>query len=149
MSSRLSREKLFMHVAFLYGERSSCVRAKVGVVAVREGRIVAAGYCGAPQSQPHCLDVGCDLEDDRCVRTVHAEANLVAWAARTGTPLEGCEVYCTYYPCYTCAKLIANAIGSEGCFIYNNDYHDNDERVRSVLNVIPFQAFLVMDDAAN
>lgn len=34
---------------------------------------------------------------------------MIAWAARTGTPLETTEVYCTHSPCYNCAKLLANA----------------------------------------
>lgn len=109
-SERLSRGTLFMRVAHLYGQRSSCPRADVGVVAVREGRIVAAGYCGAPSGLEHCTEVGCDIgTDGGCERSVHAEANMIAWAARTGTALEACEVYCTMSPCYNCAKLLANA----------------------------------------
>lgn len=107
---RLSRPELFMSVAALYGQRSSCSRAQVGVTATREGRIVASGYVGAPHGQPHCLDVGCELgPDGGCIRSVHAEANMIAWAARTGTPLEGTDVWCTHSPCLACAKLLINA----------------------------------------
>lgn len=109
-SERLSRPDLFMGVAELYGQRSSCPRANVGAVAVRDGRIIAAGYCGAPSGLRHCTDIGCDIgPDGGCTRSVHAEANMIAWAARTGTELEATEVYCTHQPCYNCAKLLANA----------------------------------------
>lgn len=100
---------LFMGIAEMFGRRSSCPRANVGCVATLEGRIVASGYVGAPHGQPHCLEVGCEMENDHCVRTVHAEANLVAWSARVGTSLLGTTVWCTHSPCRTCAQLLANA----------------------------------------
>jgi dCMP deaminase len=106
---RLSRPKLFMETAKLYAMRSSCLRAHVGAVAIREGRVVAAGYAGAPAGQRECMLDGCILENGKCVRSVHAEANLVSWAARTGTMLRNCEVYCTHFPCLNCAKLLHNA----------------------------------------
>jgi dCMP deaminase len=137
MQPRISRENLFMEVAHLVGERSTCKRAKVGVVATLEGRIIATGYNGAPKGMPHCLDVDCDIqmvrshalqpvirnladaqnipdrfkykEEVHCVRAVHAEANLIAWSARTGTSLLTSELYCTHQPCYTCCKLLINA----------------------------------------
>jgi dCMP deaminase len=107
--NRASRPKTFMTIARLFGQRSSCPRADVGAVAVRAGRVIATGYVGAPSGMPHCYDVGCQIENDHCIRTIHAEANLVAWAARVGTELGGSQVYCTHAPCLTCAKLLANA----------------------------------------
>ena len=107
---RLSRPDLFMRVAHLYGQRSSCSRAQVGVTATREGRIVASGYVGAPHGQPHCIDVGCLIDPDGgCYRSVHAEANMIAWAARTGVPLLDTDIWCTHSPCLPCAKLLINA----------------------------------------
>src|SRR4030095_13483856 len=120
---RLSRPELFMRVAELYAQRSSCLRARVGAVAVRDGRIVATGYVGAPSGMKHCLDVGCDIgPDGGCIRSIHAEANLVAWSARTGTTLEGTEIYCTMACCYACAKLLLQAGIDE--FVYVLDYRD-------------------------
>jgi dCMP deaminase len=120
---RASRPELFMGVAELYARRSSCLRANVGAVAIREGRIVATGYVGAPSGMPHCLDIGCEIgPDGGCTRSVHAEANLVAWSARTGTPLQDTTIYCTHAPCYACAKLLGNS-GIVG-FVYVFDYRD-------------------------
>ena len=42
-------------------------------------------------------------------RAIHAEASLIAQAARDGTPLEGSTLYVTTYPCPPCAKLVAEA----------------------------------------
>ncbi len=39
----------------------------------------------------------------------HAEARIIAAAARVGQPLEGAEMYVTDFPCPPCAKLIAGA----------------------------------------
>ena len=35
---------------------------------------------------PHCDDVGHMLENDHCIATVHAEANAIIQAAKTGPP---------------------------------------------------------------
>ncbi len=40
---------------------------------------------------------------------VHAEAGLIAQAAREGTPTAGAVMYVTDFPCPPCAKLIAGA----------------------------------------
>lgn len=117
---RLSRPELFMAVAQLYAQRSSCLRANVGAVAVRDGRIVATGYVGAPKGLPHCYEVGCELEYGHCVRTIHAEANLIAWAARVGIELLDTSIYSTHAPCRVCARLLANAGIRE--LTYNEEY---------------------------
>lgn len=39
----------------------------------------------------------------------HAEQNLIAFAARKGISTEGCDIYCTHYPCSNCAKSIIQA----------------------------------------
>jgi dCMP deaminase len=120
---RASRPELFMNIAELYAGRSSCLRANVGAVAIREGRIVATGYVGAPSGMPHCLEVGCEVgPDGGCTRSVHAEANLVAWSARTGTSLQDTEIYCTHMPCLACAKLLANS--GIASFTYQLVYRD-------------------------
>lgn len=108
-SKRLSRPLLFVEVTRLFGQRSSCPRAQVGVTAIRDGRIVASGYVGAPAGMPQCDEVGCTMLDNSCVRSIHAEANLVAWAARTGVELENTEIFCTHSPCLACAKLLIQA----------------------------------------
>jgi len=43
--------------------------------------IVATGYNGAGTSEPHCVDVGCQIFGDHCMRAIHAEQNALnsAW----------------------------------------------------------------------
>jgi dCMP deaminase len=44
-----------------------------------------------------------------CARTVHAEANAIAFAARYGISTLDAEMWCSYSPCRECAKLIISA----------------------------------------
>jgi len=121
---RISREELFMEIAGLVAMRSTCERAQVGAVVVKDKRIVATGYGGAPSGQPHCTEVGCEIgPGGGCIRTTHAEANIIAFAARNGLQLEGCDMYVTLSPCYTCAKLIINA--GIRTVIYRDEYRED------------------------
>jgi dCMP deaminase len=42
-------------------------------------------------------------------KCIHAEAHLIARAARNGTSLDGASVYVTTFPCPACAKLLVQA----------------------------------------
>lgn len=107
--ARITREEMLMEIASTVAKRGTCTRASVGAVLAVEGRIISIGYVGSPPGTPHCLDEGCILEDGGCVRTQHAEANAIAWAARMGIPTEGSTLYVTLAPCLPCAKMIVTA----------------------------------------
>jgi dCMP deaminase len=98
-----------MNLALQAATRSTCPRKHVGAVIVRDKTILSTGYNGSIRGAPHCSEVGCLMENNHCVRTVHAEANALVQAARHGVSLEGAEIYVTASPCFNCFKLIANA----------------------------------------
>lgn len=108
---RISRDQMLMRIARTVAERGTCNRASVGCVIVREGRILSMGYVGSPPGAPHCHDAGCiiDKVTGGCIRTQHAEANAIAWAARCGIAIEGASLYVTLSPCLPCAKMILTA----------------------------------------
>ena len=106
---RISWERYFMNLAIQAATRSTCPRKHVGAVIVREKSILSTGYNGSIRGAPHCTEVGCLMENDHCVRTVHAEANALVQAAHNGVRLEGAEIYVTASPCFSCFKLIVNA----------------------------------------
>jgi len=106
---RISRSNLYMGMAILVSKRGTCPRAQVGAVLVRDKRIISIGYNGAPAGQPHCLDMGCIMVDKGCVRAVHAEANVIAFAAKQGISTLDATMYVTLEPCINCAKLMINA----------------------------------------
>lgn len=82
---------------------------KVGALIIdNRGAIRAVGYNGFPRG----VDDDPGRYADRSVKlrlVAHAEANAIANAAAVGTPLDGCSLVVTKYPCHECAKLIINA----------------------------------------
>jgi dCMP deaminase len=97
-----------MGIAMSVSTRATCDRRHVGAVIVRDHVILTTGYNGSIRGLPHCDDVGHEMVDGHCVRTVHAEANAIVQAARNGVRLEGGTIYVTASPCGVCFKLIAN-----------------------------------------
>jgi dCMP deaminase len=125
MNDRPSRDQILMGTAKLFAQRSTCDRAHVGAVFSREGRILVTGYNGAPTGMPHCIHQHenvyegsshkpisvrlTDPADIAVCQAVHAEQNAIAWAARKGVRLEGCEVHVTLATCIVCARSVINA----------------------------------------
>lgn len=126
MSERADWDRYFMTIAHAVSTRATCDRKHVGCVVVLERRIVATGYNGSVPGAAHCDDVGHDMVDGHCARTVHAEANAVAQAARHGIKLAGAGVYVNTYPCWPCFKLLALAGVREVTY---DDAYRNDPRV--------------------
>jgi len=106
---RTSWDEYFMNIAQDVATRSTCDRKYVGAVIVRDRMILSTGYNGSIRGLPHCDEVGHEMENGHCVRTVHAEANAIVQAARNGVRIEAADIYVTASPCYNCFKLIANA----------------------------------------
>jgi dCMP deaminase len=122
---RVSWHEYFLNIAEQVATRSTCSRKHVGAVIVRDRTILSTGYNGSLRGAPHCDEVGHDLENDHCVRTVHAEANAVAQAAKHGIRIDQAEIYVTASPCLTCFKLLANAGITK---IYYKEFY-RDERI--------------------
>jgi len=106
-----------MKIAELVSERSTCLRRKVGAVLVKEKRILATGYNGAPTGLAHCEEVGCVREKlkipsgerHELCRGLHAEQNAILQSAYHGVSIKGSKLYITCHPCSVCAKMIINA----------------------------------------
>ena len=130
--------------------RATCDRGRCSALILKENRILASGYVSSPQGLPHCDDVGHEFQETwvfaeshpgdneefhqlesggylvkkkSCIRTIHAEQNAIAWAAREGIALKGGTLYSTLFPCQSCAKLIMQA-GIEH-IIAEYDYHSS------------------------
>ena len=139
MTPRPSWQQYFMTITRQVAERSTCTRAKVGAVIVRDKSIVATGYNGAPAGLPHCTEVGClvytsrtpagDTEEN-CFRTIHAEINAIAQAARNGSSIQDADIYITHTPCIHCLKVLINT-GIRRVF-YEHEYklHTLEELLR-------------------
>lgn len=110
---RIERKEMFLGVCKLLGRRGTCPRARVGCVIELDGRILSTGYNGSLSGEVHCDDAGCEMVDGHCVRTIHAEANALMFAARHGISVKGATLYVTGWVggcCHRCTKL-ARAAG--------------------------------------
>ncbi|MFA7384347.1 MAG: cytidine/deoxycytidylate deaminase family protein [Desulfurivibrionaceae bacterium] len=115
--TRPSWDEYFMGITEMVAQRSTCLRRKVGAILVRDKRIIATGYNGAPAKVSHCLDIGCLREQQgipsgerhELCRGLHAEQNAIIQAALHGFSIEGATLYCTNMPCTICSKMLINA----------------------------------------
>lgn len=104
---RPSRDTVFMKMSNILQNRSVCSRNKVGAMIVKDGRPISVGYNGPASGEDHCEEGSC--LGSACDISIHAEANAIAFAAKTGVPTDGCTIYTTLGPCINCAKLIVQA----------------------------------------
>lgn len=124
----------FVEMAEMVGSWSSCYQQnrQVGAVIVKNKRIIATGYNGAPSGVVSCKDKGeclrkkLNIPSGTCQETcfaVHAEQNAIAQAARLGTSVADATIYVTHQPCTICTKMIINSGIKK--VIYKYGYPDN------------------------
>jgi len=123
-------DEYFMDITRLVARRSTCLRRQVGALIVKDKKILATGYNGAPAGVRHCSETGC-LREKRGVpsgeraelcRGLHAEQNAVIQAAFHGVSIQGAVLYSTTMPCSVCMKMIINAGIQE--IVYAEGYPD-------------------------
>jgi len=128
--NRPSWDEYFMAFTKVAASRSTCLRRHVGAILVKDKRILATGYNGAPAGMKHCLEVGCLRENTsipsgtrhELCRGLHAEQNAIIQAAFHGISIKGSRLYCTNKPCVICSKMIINAGIRSVC--YEEGYED-------------------------
>ncbi|KMK76650.1 ComE operon protein 2 [Alkalihalobacillus pseudalcaliphilus] len=120
---RISWNQYFMAQSQLLSLRSTCTRLMVGATVVRDKRIIAGGYNGSVSGGDHCVDKGCYVVDNHCIRTIHAEINALLQCAKFGVPTEGAEIYVTHFPCVHCSKALIQA-GIKKVY-YDTDYKNH------------------------
>ncbi len=151
---RKSWDKYFLEILNATRKRATCDRGKSAAIIVKHNHILATGYVGSPSGIEHCDDIGHEyienyekdvLSDQiilkkHCIRTVHAEQNAICQAAKFGIAISGAKIYCTMFPCYTCAKLLINVGIAE--IIAENDYQSS-ERSKQVFNKIGIKYYII------
>ncbi len=123
-------DQYFLRIAGVVAGRSTCLRREVGALVVKDRRILATGYNGAPRGLAHCLETGCMRNEAQAqsgtshelCRGLHAEQNAIIQAAMHGVSIEGGVMYSTHQPCVLCTKMIINA-GLQAIY-YLEPYHD-------------------------
>jgi len=114
-NKRPNWDQYFINIAEKVATRSTCPRASVGAVIVRDNHILSTGYNGAPHGEPHCIEVGCLMINDHCDRTIHAETNAVVQAAKYGVNINGSTLYC-WSERYLTKERFEGIVGGE---VYN------------------------------
>lgn len=133
-----------MDIAKVVASRSTCPRKSVGAVIVRDRTILSTGYNGSIRGMPHCNDVGCIIENNHCVATVHAEVNAIVQSAKNGVVTNDANIYVTASPCWNCFKLLANA--GIRRVVYSEFYRD--DRIFEVAKQIGIELVLLSQDPA-
>ncbi len=149
-SAKLHRE--FMQVAADASVRSTDIWRRVGAVIVTkdEKTVLTATNQGEPtpfspwiEGDPrNIFNRGVAIEMSVFA---HAEAALVAEAAKRGLKLEGAKMYSTTFPCPACAKVIAHS-GIKTCY-YSEGYSVLDGKRE--LEAYGVKAVRVIDELAD
>ncbi|MDB5190080.1 MAG: deoxycytidylate deaminase [Parcubacteria group bacterium] len=105
----------FMALAEKDSEKSSDIWRHVGAAIAKDGELISVTHNTHVPSE-HMPYVNGDPRSNfhkgeylELSTAIHAEAALIAEAARKGISLEGTDMYVTVFPCPPCAKLIAYA----------------------------------------
>lgn len=144
-ASRKDWDTYFMDIAYMVATRSRCNRRHVGAVLVQGKKLLGTAYNGAPMGVEDCLEAGCMIVEEyelavvdgteqmrkkeRCIRTIHAEQNLLLFTDRIDR--EGSTVYVTDQPCWTCANMLANSGIRE--IVYHRPYPKDSEKVLALM----------------
>lgn len=147
-----NKHKLFIKMAELVADQSTCCRLNVGAVLVKDNRVISIGFNGTPTGQQHCEEHFTKVYKDHYAdkyptyadfvasrdfydlhgkwsisNELHAEQNAIAFAAKNGISTAGAAVYVTWSPCVHCAKVIVSA-GIKQIY-YLNKYDRSQEGI--------------------
>lgn len=128
--TRPTWDEYYIEMLEVIKKRSTCIRRKVAAIIVKDQRIIATGYNGAPAGLAHCEQVGCirqhrgipSGEHHELCRGIHAEQNAIIQSAIHGVSIKDSTIYITHSPCILCAKMIINAKISR--IVYVGNYPD-------------------------
>lgn len=135
--SRNDLDREFMRQAFVEGEKSADWWRQVGAVLVKDRKVILGGHIryfpsdlaldifGTPRSN---VDFG--QRPDLYI-SMHAEADIIAQAAKEGIVLEGASVYSNTFPCINCSFLLARSGIAKLYYAQGYSKLDSEEVLRS------------------
>lgn len=82
---------------------------------------------------PHCNDVGCLIYNGSCIRSKHAEQNLLAQADYERLSLKDAIIYATNRPCERCTISLIQVGISEIHFWAPYTTDGSEDRMRELL----------------
>ena len=146
MANQNKLDERYLAMAREWSKMSHAKRKKVGCLIVKDEQIISDGYNGTPSGfNNDCEEVfyTCDERDvykdqeweldkgkEKFLKlktkpeVLHAESNALMKLARSTNSSEGATIYCTYSPCFDCAKLIVQSGVKR--FVYNETYRNTE-----------------------
>ena len=125
-------KEYFKDVCIRTSKLSTCVSKQVGVVLIKDLRIIAIGYNGVPSGVKHCNEKFDENNFDReehhdwsHLNENHAEQNLVSFCAKNGIIMNNTILLISMSPCINCAKIILNSGVKKIIFIEWYDLSDD------------------------
>lgn len=128
----LTWDEYFMAMAIVASQRSKDPNSQVGACIVdNENKIVSLGYNGAPNGYSDDLDMTWDREGEflntKYAYVCHSELNAIL---NSRTPVKGCTLYVTLFPCNECAKALIQA-GIKEVVYLSDKYNATDGNIAS------------------
>lgn len=105
----MTRAERYLQLATTIAGWSKDPSTRVGCVIVGpHNEIRSVGYNGFPRSVRDGPTDNAEryVGELKYLWTEHAERNAIYNAARMGTALDGCALYCTHHPCAACARAV-------------------------------------------
>ncbi len=110
-----AKELSLVREALKEGEKTADWWRQIGAVLVKEGNILFRAHSRHLPSVQHLAAFGdprsnFDAGEHQDIYTsIHAEADIVAQAARQGISIDGASLYVSTFPCSNCARLLTEA----------------------------------------
>ena len=71
------------------------------------------------------------IENNHCIRTVHAEVNALTQCAKYGISCNNATIYINTFPCWNCFKTLINAGIKE--IVYDDDYNSQNKELIPIM----------------
>lgn len=137
----MNKDRIYMNIAHEISKLSHCVSHKVGVILVKDGRILSTGINGTPKKFKNCDQVFDENDFDRNEHhrfsenyEIHAETNAIAFAAENGISIKDSIMYSTLHPCNGCLKMICNSGIKKIYYDEEYDLFNEDKNIKEMLN---------------
>jgi len=135
--SKNSFDRTIIKKAEKVAEKSFDWWRQIAATVVKDGKILYEAYNKHLPTDFHLASFGDPRssfnagERPDIYTSIHAEASIIAQAAKEGKSLDGATLYTTTFPCPVCARIIAEAGIKKVCYSKGYSLRDAEEIFRS------------------